>query len=209
MWEVGDVMIRKLLLLWKYRNEARMALSNLLRILEKDTNAEVVGGLTDDETAGLISWLPDEGVFVEFGTLFGLTAKAVAAAKPRLRVVAVDNFSWNPFGLPPDMHEAFTRRILTREISEGRVDVIRSTSEGYRERSKIAPTAVFFDALHQYEPVKAEIEWAKRIGVQCICGHDYHNPSPVFGVTRAVDESFPCGVDVCGMCWRGRDVIEG
>ena len=64
--------------------------------------------------------------------------------------------------------------------------------------------AVFFDALHQYEPVRDEIAWAKGIEVACICGHDYNNPSPVFGVTRAVDEVFPNGVDVCGMCWKGR-----
>ena len=200
-------MIRKMLLLWKYRNEVRMALSSQLHLLEKDANADVIGGLSDDEMRGLISWLPDEGTFVEFGTLFGLTAKAVALAKPGLRVVAVDNFSWNPFGLPPELHEAFTRRILAREISEGRVEVIRSTSEEYRVRCSVPPSAVFFDALHQYEPVKDEIEWAKRVGVQCICGHDYRNPSSVFGVTRAVDESFPLGVDVCGMCWHGRSKV--
>ena len=198
-------MIRKLRLLWKYRNEARMALSNLLRILERDANSEVVGGLTDEETAGLISWLPNEGVFIEFGTLFGFTAKAVAAAKPKLHVIAVDNFSWNPFGLPSNIHEVFASKILSREISEGRVEIVKATSEGYRESCAVVPNAVFFDALHQYEPVKDEIEWAKRIGVQCICGHDYHNPSPVFGVTKAVDESFPLGVDVCGMCWHGHN----
>ena len=200
-------MIRKLLLLWKHRNEVRMSLSSQLRLLEKKLNADVVGGLTDDEMRGLISWLPDKGTFVEFGTLFGFTAKAVALAKPGLRVVAVDNFSWNPFGLPPELHEAFTRRILAREIAEGRVEVVRSTSAEYREGCSAPPAAVFFDALHQYEPVKDEIEWAKRVGVQCICGHDYRNPSPVFGVTRAVDESFPAGVDVCGMCWHGRSSV--
>ena len=64
--------------------------------------------------------------------------------------------------------------------------------------------SLVFDALHQYEPVRDEIAWAKGIGVACICGHDYNNPSPVFGVTRAVDEAFPHGVDVCGMCWKGK-----
>ena len=101
--------------------------------------------------------------------------------------------------------------ILHISLLEGQARAILIESTGLVQRardihglSKIAPAAVFFDALHQYEPVKAEIEWAKRVGVQCICGHDYHNPSPVFGVTRAVDESFPCGVDVCGMCWKGK-----
>lgn len=148
--------------------------------------------------------MPEKGVFVEFGTLFGLTAKAVAAAKPGLKIVAVDNFSWNPFGLPPQLHEAFTRRILATEIADGRVEVFSGTSEAFRAACKTVPDAAFFDAQHQYEPVKEEIEWAKKVGVKVIAGHDYCNPSPVFGVTRAVDEAFSSGVQVVGMCWKGR-----
>lgn len=195
-------MIGKIFKLLKHRNEVRMALSSALRIAEGNANAMMLGGLTDEEVAGLISWLPECGTFVEFGTLFGLTAKAIAAAKPNLKILAVDNFSWNPFGLPPKLHEAFTRRILENEIAAGRVAVVNATSETFRAECAEVPGAVFFDALHQYGPVKEEIRWAKKLDVKCICGHDYHNPSPVFGVTKAVDEEFPNGVDVVGMCWR-------
>lgn len=195
-------MIGKIFKLMKHRNEVRMALSSVLRIAEGDANAMILGGLTDEEVEGLIAWLPERGTFVEFGTLFGLTAKAIAAAKPNLKILAVDNFSWNPFGLPPKLHEAFTRRILENEIAAGRVEVVNATSETFRTEYAEVPEAVFFDALHQYGPVKEEIRWAKKMGVKCICGHDYHNPSPVFGVTKAVDEEFPNGVDVVGMCWR-------
>ena len=181
-----------------------MAVSGVLRIAEGDERAEIIGGLTDEEIAGLIAWLPDEGTFVEFGTLFGLTAKAIAAAKPNLRIIAVDNFSWNPFGLPPKLHETFTRKILLNEIASGQVTISKVTSEGFRAQCAEVPDAVFFDALHQYEPVKSEILWAKRVGVKRISGHDYRNPSPVFGVTRAVDEEFPNGVEVVGMCWMAR-----
>lgn len=202
-------MIGKLLTLLKHRDTVRMALSSALRIADGDANAMILGGLTDAEIAGLIAWLPERGTFVEFGTLFGLTAKAVAAARPRLKIIAIDNFSWNPFGLPPALHEAFTRRILANEIASGQVEIRNTTSRTFREAtSRDAQTnpidAVFLDALHQYEPVKEEIEWAKKMGIGVIAGHDYKNPSPVFGVTRAVDESFPDGVDVVGMCWKGR-----
>ena len=197
-------MLEKLKLLWRHRGEVRTALGRHIALLEGDGIAGALGGLTDEEIAGLVSWLPDEGTFVEFGTLFGFTAKAVAVAKPKLKVVAVDNFSWNPFGLPPALHEAFARRILSREIEEGRVEIVKATSEDFRRQCETLPDAVFFDALHQYEPVRDEIAWAKKIGVKCICGHDYGNPRPVFGVTRAVDEAFHNGVDVCGMCWKGR-----
>lgn len=182
----------------------RMAAASAVRLADGDDVATALGGLTDEETAALVSWLPDDGTFVEFGTLFGLTAKAVAAAKPRLRVVAVDDFSWNPFGLSPALHECFVRKILANEIAAGRVEVVRTTSAAFRDDCRVAPDAVFFDALHQYEPVRDEIAWAKGVGVACVCGHDYGNPSPAFGVTRAVDEAFPGGVDVVGMCWRGR-----
>lgn len=195
-------MLKKIMSVIRCRREVRMALSSAVRIAEGDENAAILGGLTGEEIDGLISWLPERGTFVEFGTLFGFTAKAIAAAKPKLKVVAVDNFSWNPFGLPPRLHEAFTRRILSNEISAGRVEIINATSEVFRANCKVAPDAVFFDALHQYEPVKAEIQWAKSAGVKIITGHDYGNPSKVFGVTQAVDEEFR-SVDVVGMVWRG------
>lgn len=208
-------MIKKLLTLLRHRKEVRMALSSALRIADGDENAMILGGLTDEEIAGLISWLPDEGTFVEIGTLFGLTAKAIAAAKPKLKIVCVDNFCWNPFGLPPKLHEAFTRRILANELASGQVEIFVGTSEGYRTQTlkhlntQTPPDAVFFDAQHEYEPVKEEIVWAKKAGVKCICGHDYGNPSPVFGVTRAVDEEFGKGnVNLVGMCWRGNEELE-
>ena len=197
-------MLDKLRLLWKHRGSVRTALGRHLALLEGDNVAEALGGLTDEELNGLVSWLPERGTFVEFGTLFGFTARFVACARPSLKVVAVDNFSWNPFGLPPRLHEEFTRRVLAREIAEGRIEVVNGTSEQYRKTCGFVPDAVFFDALHQYEPVRDEIVWAKDAGVACICGHDYNNLNPIFGVTRAVDEAFPKGVDVCGMCWKGK-----
>lgn len=195
-------MIGEIFKLLKYRNEVRMALSSVLRIAEGDSNAMMLGGLTDEEITGLISWLPERGTFVEFGTLFGLTAKAIAAEKPNLKVLAVDNFSWNPFGLPPKLHEAFTRRILSNEIAAGRVEVISATSEDFRNGFAAVPDAVFFDAQHQYESVRDEIAWAKRIGVSCITGHDYNNPSKIFGVTKAVNEAFGKPSEIIGMCWK-------
>lgn len=194
-------MIGKLLKVLAHPRELRMALGNAVRFAEGDDIMKAVGGLTDEEIAALVRWLPDEGTFVEFGTLFGLTAKAVAAAKSNLKIVAVDNFCWNPFGLPPKLHESFTRRILANELAAGRIEIINTTSEAFRASCKTPPDAVFFDAQHQYEPVRDEIAWARRIGVRCICGHDYGNPSPVFGVTQAVDEAFGKPDEVSGMCW--------
>ena len=196
--------IGKLLRVLRHPGLVRMALGNAVRFAEGDDIVKAVGGLTDEEIAALVRWLPDEGTFVEFGTLFGFTAKAIAAAKPKLKVIAVDNFSWNPFGLPPKLHEDFARRVLSNEIAAGRIEVVNATSEDFRSGFAGAPDAVFFDAQHEYEPVRDEIAWAKAAGVKLIMGHDYRNPSPRFGVTRAVDEAFPSGVDVTGMVWKAR-----
>ena len=194
-------MIGKIWKAMRHPGVVRMAVANAVRMAEGDDIMKAVGGLTDEEIAALVKWLPDEGTFVEFGTLFGFTAKAIAAAKPKLKVIAVDNFSWNPFGLPPKLHEQFARKILANEIAAGRVEVVNATSEEFRRACRTAPDVVFFDAQHEYEPVREEIAWAKQIGVKCICGHDYRNPGKRFGVTQAVDEAFGKPDEVVGMCW--------
>lgn len=191
-------MISRIWALLKHWREAKSAFSTLSALYGNLGDMDALGGLTDEEMTGLVSWLPERGIFVEVGTLFGITAKAVKRARPGLRVIAVDNFSWNPFGLPSVAHEAFTRRIL----DGAGVEVVRATSSAWRNETG-SIDAVFFDASHCYEDVKAECEWAKAKGIQLIGGHDYKNRNPRFGVTRAVDEVFGRENIVCtGMCWR-------
>lgn len=193
--------------LWLNRRLVRMGVSCLIRRLSGDSTAALAGGLSATETAGLLSWLPNHGIFVEFGTLFGFTARAVANARPGMKVIAVDDFSWNPFGLTPEQHEDFTRRVLANEIADGRVEIASMPSEDFRTKVSSGelsvPDAVFFDDLHQYGAVRDELVWAKGVGIPLISGHDYGNPNPRFGVTRAVDEVFGANaVEVVGMCWR-------
>ena len=203
-------MLKKLGLLWKHRAAIRPLLSSHLSFLEGDGGADALGGLTDEETRGLVAWMrdaaerfPGRPIF-EFGTLFGLTTQALADAAPGgTRIVTVDNFCWNPLGLPPDRHEAFTRRILAPWIARGKVELVRADSVAFRA-SYVgpAPSMVFFDADHRYAAVKEELEWARSLGVPVICGHDYANPSPYFGVTQAVDELFCKPGCVAGMCFK-------
>ena len=141
---------------------------------------------------------PGTGCFLEIGTLFGLTAGAVAR-KSGVRVVAVDNFSWNPFGLTPDQHESFTKRI----VEGSSVELVRSDAIAYLESlpTDIDPSSlmVFLDGSHAYKDVKREIEICIAKGVGTIAGHDFGNKS--FGVTRAVLETLGEPDEVAGMCW--------
>lgn len=196
-------MLRKVGLLLKHRREVRMAISSVLRLAEGDANAAALGGLTDEEMRAVCGWATEDvgKTVVEVGTLFGLTAREIAGRIANGRVIAVDNFSWNPLGLPAAMHEDFTRRILRGS----NVALWKMDSATFREKAKELGRIdmIFFDADHRYDAVKAELLWAKAAGIPQICGHDYGNPNPRFGVTRAVDEVFGKeNVEVVGMCWR-------
>ena len=177
--------------------ELRMALSGLGMRLGGDA---AFGGLTDQETEAIVRWVNEASsrTFVEIGTLFGFTAKAVAQ-RTTAKVVAVDLFCWNPFGLTPDEHERFTRRVL----DGSGVELVRDDSLRYL--SSIADAEgpmVFLDGDHRYEAVKAELEILKAKGVKLVAGHDFGNPR--FGVTRAVREVVGEPDEVVGMCWFKR-----
>lgn len=191
----------------KWQRQVRQAVSTQLELLEAPS-LFALGGLTDEEEAALQALVAEEaarpGPVIEFGTLFGLTTRLLAAAAgPAQRVLTVDNFCWNPFGLPPALHEAFARKVLRSELESGRVEFVVAPSEVFRASyAGPAPALVFLDADHSYAAVRDEIAWAKSVGAAVIAGHDYGNPR--FGVTRAVDEAFSQQVTVRGMLWAWR-----
>ena len=204
--------MNKIRQMWRvatHPRELRMAISGLGVRIGGDT---ALGGLTDEETSGIAEWVKRasggaglaEGkkpVFVEIGTLFGFTAKAVAQ-RTGVRVVAVDNFCWNPFGLTSEEHERFTRKVI-----EGcAVELVRDDAKrflaaiGEPGGTVDAESAlVFLDGDHRYEAVKEELEILKAKGVRHVAGHDFGNPN--FGVTRAVREVVGEPDEVVGMCW--------
>ena len=196
-------MIRRILTLLKNWRKTKTALSTLSFLYGGKDDLDALGGLTDEEMKAVCAWateVPGKTV-VEVGTLFGLTARELDRSIVGGHVIAIDNFCWNPFGLPPAIHEGFTRRIL----KGSGVELWNMESAAFRDKAKELGRIdmIFFDADHRYEAVKEEVEWAKAAGIRQICGHDYGNPNPNFGVTRAVDEVFgKKNVEVVGMCWR-------
>lgn len=189
----------------KWRRQVAQAVSTQLTLLE-DPDALALGNLAPADEARLVEIVrraaAHDGPIVEFGTLFGITTRLIAAtARPGQRVITIDNFSWNPFGLPPAVHERFARGVLRTELAEGRVELWVGDSAAYRSADRgPVPALVFLDADHSYAAVRDEIAWARQRGVPIICGHDYGVPR--FGVTRAVDEAFGTGgVAVGGTVW--------
>ena len=189
--------------LWRvvvHPRELRLAISGLAARLGGD---DAMGGLAPEETEALVRWVraaaPD--VFVEIGTLFGFTARSVSR-NAGVRVLAVDNFSWNPFGLTPAQHEAFARRVT----EDSGVEIVRADAaeflDAIGERADPARAFVFLDGSHAYADVKGEIEACVRRGVRIIAGHDFGNAA--FGVTQAVRDVVGEPDEVAGMCWIKR-----
>ena len=189
--------------LWKvitHPRELRLAISGLATRLGGD---DAMGGLSPEEADALAGWVrgsaPD--VFVEIGTLFGFTARRIAR-DTGVRVLAVDNFSWNPFGLTPEQHEAFARRV----VDGADVEIVRSDAAGFLEAiaEKASPERafVFLDGSHAYDDVKGEIEACIRRGVRTVAGHDFGRGR--FGVTRAVRDVVGEPDEVVGTCWLKR-----
>jgi len=129
-----------------------------------------------------------EGLIIEIGTLFGTSALIIALAKKAgQKLICVDNFTWNQFQLRHDEHAEITRRIIKR-LGETVELVEKSDSEFFLSYCGGPPAIAFFDAMHDYASTSAFIRWAKSVGTEIICGHDY-NPSDFPGVIQAVDEA--------------------
>jgi hypothetical protein len=116
------------------------------------------------------------------------------------KLIAVDNYSWNPFGLSEVEHKLVTG--LTTQVAVKHLNVqlfAGSSEEFWKAHSNELIAGVFIDADHTYDAVKCDIRLAIENGVRIISGHDYSDIHP--GVVRAVNEAFPEGVKVYGTVW--------
>lgn len=140
------------------------------------------------------------GPIVEIGTLFGFATTQIALWKdPSKQIITVDNYSWNPCGLPPEAHFQLTSRVLEYLSKTGQLRQLRMEKEEFfRTYAEGAPALVFLDADHSYEETRKDIEWAKRAGARIICGHDYSEECP--GVKRAVND-FGGPLQLLGSVW--------
>ncbi len=129
-----------------------------------------------------------DGPIVEIGVLAGRTTQRIATVKsPEQKILAVDNFCWNGWGLTPDEQFSLVQLSLGYLVETGHVEICRiDKDEFFKTYSGPTPSLVFLDAMHDYEETKKDILWAKQVGAKIICGHDYGEDFP--GVVQVVDE---------------------
>jgi hypothetical protein len=138
----------------------------------------------------LVRNLETDGPVIEVGTLFGWSTRVMALYKGKDReLITIDNYSWNPLGLSSDVHFKISEQVLMEAIREFNVRQMRiDKNDFYLSYTGMSPALVFFDAVHTYPEVRADIDWALKVGAVVICGHDYdRHECP--GVVDAVDES--------------------
>lgn len=195
---------RNLLTLLKRRRALKHHLGRYLYFMEND-HGFLWGSISDEEEPSIIeltrqaSSLP--GPIIEVGALFGFTTQLIATYKPeKKQLIAIENFSWNPFLIPPEHHRIITRRVLRYNILYSNTTIFDGSARTFYESYEGAPPAmVFIDADHSYEAIKEDIRWARQSGARIISGHDYCESTP--GVQRAVHEAFCDDVEVIGTLW--------
>jgi hypothetical protein len=163
------------------------------------------GSINDADKAAIIENVKKAarfpGPIVEIGALFGLTTQLMAAHKPVEKpLIAVELFCWNPFSISENDHRIFMQRVLYYCIEHCNTNIFDGPNTRFYETYEgQAPSMVFIDASHSYNGVMVDINWARKMSVPIICGHDYCREHP--GVVRAVDESFGCRISVSGSVW--------
>lgn len=137
-----------------------------------------------------VNALKGPGPIIEVGTLFGWSTRVMCLFKePARHLISVDNYSWNPFGFPPEIHFETTQRVMSEAINSHNVKLERMASTDFFESyTGPAPALVFIDSTHTYEVLSDEIKGARKIKSELICGHDY-DAENCPGVVKAVDEA--------------------
>lgn len=162
------------------------------------------GSITEADEAGVALAVAEaeqyDGPIVELGTMFGHTTLYLASLKQRTReLITVDNYSWNPFCLPADVHRTFTKRTLRHAIETANVSIFDGTTIEFFAQCKTKPSLVFIDASHEYVDVLEDINRAIACGAKVIAGHDFCVEHP--GVQRAVSERFGSDFVVVANVW--------
>jgi cephalosporin hydroxylase len=120
------------------------------------------GEITLDESmflGNLIREIEPSGPIIEIGTLFGRSTLVITANKAReQRLITVDNYSWNPLGLTPDMHFRITNNVLFEAVKSFNLEILQlDKNDFYLTYKGKSPSLVFLDAIHSYAETKADI----------------------------------------------------
>ena len=176
------------------------------------TFEEITGWFTVEDAKTyeyLITNIPENGTIVEVGCWLGKSSSfLVDAKKPNQKVICVDTWKGSPSEL--DTHHTLVKTSNIFEIFKDNMGdrdyqaIKKSSVEAAKSFEDDSLDAVFIDAEHTYDAVKADIEaWYPKLkNGGYISGHDYYMGWP--GVCQAVDSFFKDRLlkeGMFGCCW--------
>lgn len=134
-----------------------------------------------------------DGHIIEFGSWEGRSTVAIAQ-RTNEPVLAVDHWQGTPgdsLTYDPAQEDNIYARFLDNVEGYPNVRPMVMSTEQFMDTWDRPIKFLHIDADHNYEPVKAQIEWAKPLMVQggIMCGDDYAARWP--GVVQAVNECLP------------------
>ena len=165
---------------------------------------DIPGWMSNGELLWLAERAQEYDLIVEFGSFHGRSARALADNISEFGTIwCVDPWAGEYKGVEPPINTFcmpdFIKN-LNDHINCGRVVPIRGYSHLFK--LPIQVDMVFIDGDHRYESVLKDIDKAIELvrpgGL--ISGHDYDHKDWM-GVTKAVDEKFPTGIQTKENIW--------
>lgn len=124
--------------------------------------------------AELAASVPDGGLILEIGCLYGGTTQVLAKAAPKARIVSMDDFGWHPEGYPENSPELFMSNM--ESVGVKNVSVIKADSRQAWKDWDRHIDLLWIDGGHSYEFVYSDL-WNFGKFAAVIAVHDYKNPA--------------------------------
>jgi hypothetical protein len=121
----------------------------------------------------LATEVPDGGLILEIGCLYGSSTAVLAQAAPKAQVISIDDFSWHPDGYPVSTPE-LTRANLD-ELGITNSTIIQGDSRLLCKTWDKPIDLLFVDGGHSFEFVYSDLYNFGKFA-EVIALHDYRNP---------------------------------
>lgn len=134
--------------------------------------------LTSEEERKCLSELakevPENGVILEIGALYGGVTSILALSAPYATVFTIDNFSWHPEGYPKTSKALLLDNMKSLDIANVRVIEGKSRDEAIRWKRHI--NLLWIDGGHDFKSVYFDLNYFAHFS-EVIALHDYDNPA--------------------------------
>lgn len=118
--------------------------------------------------------VPDGGIIVEIGALYGGVTAILALSQPKALVISIDNFSWTPEGYPKASIHEFNKNMKSLDIKN--FQVIELKSDEVWRNWNTAIDFLWIDGGHDFNSVFFDLSHYSHF-TNLIALHDYDNPS--------------------------------